>query len=190
MNSGLDDLLSEFLLSQPIRLYDFSEDFSSLEDYEEIIQVKDLENPEDITKFAINLYQDDKSFLVYDKGEYYELLELKDTMSKLKFFDITELCEFYIRISDLDSLSVTLKRKSLKKFLKIKLNYIYHLRSGYYHTGKSFVSEKTHFMFHGPWKGSDGTEYSPLVSHRLVPLLSKLAPKVIISAWEQKANSS
>ncbi len=186
LNSGLDELLSEFLLAQPIRLYEFP---PSSENYEETIQVRDLKIPEKVVEFAIKLNRDNKSFFVYKKGEYYELLDLSETpIPRLEIFDMTGLNEYYIKVEDLETLSevITLRYKSLRKLLRPKLNYIYHLRSGYYHKGKSTVSAKTHFMIHGPWKDSDRTEYSPMVSHRLVPLFWKLTRKVIISAWEDK----
>ncbi len=186
LNSGMDKLLSEFFLAQTIRLYDYP---SSSEDYEETIQVKDLKNPEIIADTTIYLYQDNKSFFVYKKEGYYELLDLSEkSTTRYKIFDLSELNEYYIKIDNFEGFSevITLKKKSLRKFLKLKLNYIYHLRSGYYHTGKNIVSKKTHFMLHAPWSGTDGKKYSPMITHLLVPLFWKLTQKVIISAWEQK----
>lgn len=186
LNSGLNSLLTKFLLSEAILLLDKND---QTEYPHERVQLKDIENPKDLVSHGIYLHHNGIRFiLLYDNSGYFTKELIKRHRERISNLD--EIQDYYIFVKDLKRYSeiVQLKHDSIKKYLKLKLIFLYNLRSGYYHTGELQVSKDNNSIMLEPWRYGQKT-YFPLIGKSLITLFWEISRQVIISTWKQKLNN-
>lgn len=154
----------------------------------EKVQLKDLENPMDLAYRPIPMrYEGIEFILIYDKQRSSYVIIEKKRRIRRQISNLDELKDYYFNMKDLKhhSRTIQLKWDSIKKYLKLKLKFLYHLRSCYYHAGELQVSKDTDFIVLGPWTYG-GKTYFPLIEKRLVPSFEEISRKAIISIWRQR----
>ncbi len=200
LNSGCDSLISQFIISQELELREDLENQVGLIDHEEKIQIQDLKNPKDLINAEIPIFKDGNIYFLRKNNNTLCLIKndthLKTLRQKMKgiepidtipVLNPSKITDFQVSLRSLNNCSNTiqLKTESIEKFMRLKLDFLYHLRSEYYHSGNLKMSEKGDVTLK-PWRPLGRKEtYIPTLKTTLICSFRRICTNSIISLWKQ-----